>query len=266
MSRATIEDVAKSANVSVATVNRVLHKPEKVREATAHAVIAAAETLGFYGIRSMRERVAATRPAVRIGVVLLQRTRTYYRELAAALSAAAIAASTHDVRIAIEHLDDLAPQSAAEAMLRLAENVDVLGVVAVEHPIVAAAIETVAQKGVRVFALISQLTANRPLGYVGADAWKVGRMAAWAFDHMCPQPGKIATLVGSHRFRCQESNEMGFRSYFREHTRGFELLEAVATFESTVIAREVTEDLLARHSDLRGLFISGGGRRAPSRR
>jgi hypothetical protein len=32
-------------------------------------------------------------------------------------------------------------------------------------------------------------------------------------------------LVGNHRYRCQEMNESGFRSYFREHAPGFTLLE-----------------------------------------
>ena len=76
---------------------------------------------------------------------------------------------------------------------------------------------------------------------------------------ICKTPGKIGILVGNHRYRCQETNESGFRSYFREHPRGFELLEAESTFETASIAREVTERLLERHPDLAGLFVSGGG-------
>ena len=36
-------------------------------------------------------------------------------------------------------------------------------------------------------------------------------------------------------------------------------MEPQSTFESATIARDVTESLLSRHSDLKGLFISGGG-------
>jgi len=136
---------------------------------------------------------------------------------------------------------------------------DVVGVVSIEHPLVAATIERLNERGIKVFALISQLTARCVVGYVGLDAWKVGRTAGWAFHSICKQPGKIGILVGNHRFRCQETNESGFRSYFRENPNGFELLEPQSTFESATIARDVTELLLAKHPDLKGLFISGGG-------
>jgi LacI family transcriptional regulator len=144
-------------------------------------------------------------------------------------------------------------------MNQLAETSDVLGVVAAEHPIVAGTIEALAEKNIKTFALVSQLTARCNVGYVGLDAWKVGRTAGWAFDNICKGPGKIAILVGNHRYRCQETNESGFRSYFREHQRGFELLEACSTFETGSIAREVTESLLEHHRDLTGLYVSGGG-------
>ena len=45
--RPTIADVAAAAQVSVATVNRVLSGKQPVRKATARQVVEAAETLGF---------------------------------------------------------------------------------------------------------------------------------------------------------------------------------------------------------------------------
>ena len=165
----------------------------------------------------------------------------------------------HEVRLRIEYLGELSPQNVSAGLNALAETSDVLGVVAVEHPIVAGAIEALAEKNIKTFALVSQLTARCNVGYVGLDAWKVGRTAGWAFDTICKAPGKIGVLVGNHRYRCQETNESGFRSYFREHPRGFELLEAESTFETGSIAREVTERMLERHPDLTGLFVSGGG-------
>jgi LacI family transcriptional regulator len=257
--RATIQDVAKFAKISVSTVNRVLHEPEKVREDTIRLVLEAAEAVGFYGIGAIRDRLKSTRPKVRIGILLLQRNRAFYKNLSQALEGAAAAVRDHEVRLRIEYLDELSPQNVADGLNRLAATSDVLGVVAAEHPIVSATIEALAEKNIKTFALISQLTARCSTGYVGLDSWKVGRACGWAFDNICRTPGKIAILVGNHRYRCQETNESGFRSYFREHPRGFELLEARSTFETASIAREVSERLLEEHPDLAGLFVSGGG-------
>lgn len=54
-------------------------------------------------------------------------------------------------------------------------------------------------------------------------------------------------------------NESGFRSYFREHAPAFALLEPGTTYESSDVARQLTNDLFSQYPDLRGLFVSGGG-------
>jgi LacI family transcriptional regulator len=259
MARATIHDVAMAAGLSVSTVNRSLHEPEKVRPETMQAILQAAESVGFYGIGSIRDSLNSTRPKVRIGILLLQRNRAFYKALAAALEAAAAAVRDHEVMIQIEYLEDISPQNAADGLEKLGQKSDVVGIVAPAHPKVSAMIERLAEAGVKTFSLISTLTANCSVGYLGLDAWKVGRTAGWAFGNLCKTPGEIGILVGNHRFRSQEANESGFRSYFREHTSGFTLLEPQSTFENATIAREVTEDILNKHPDLVGLFVSGGG-------
>ncbi len=259
MPRAKINDVAKASGLSVSTINRVLHEPGKVREDTIKAVLQAAEAVGFYGTASIKRSVKSARPKIRVGILLLPLKRSFYKDLARALDAAARLSATHQVILRIEHFDELAPQNVVEGILRLAETSDVLGVVAPEHPDVSVALERLNEKGIKTFAIISQLTARCTVGYVGVDAWKIGRMAGWTFENLCKRPGKIATLIGNHRFRCQETNESGFRSYFREHSNGFELLEARLTFESSSISHEITAELLKQHPDLVGLYISGGG-------
>ena len=62
MARANIRDVAAAAGLSVSTVNRALHEPDKLREETIHAVLQAAESVGFYGIGSIRESLKSMRP------------------------------------------------------------------------------------------------------------------------------------------------------------------------------------------------------------
>jgi LacI family transcriptional regulator len=259
MARATINDVAAEAGMSVSTVNRAIHEPGKVRAETLQIVMKAAETVGFYGVATIRRGLAVTKPKVRIGILLLQSNRVLYKTLNEALFFAAKSFKDHDVMIQIEHLDELSPQNVSSGMNRLAESADVLGVVSTEHPVVAQTIENLAAKGVKTFALISQLTARCNVGFVGIDVWKAGRTEGWAMDNCLKEVGKIGILVGNHRYRCQETNESGFRSYFREHPRGFELLDARSTFETASIAREVTESLLEQHPDIVGIHVSGGG-------
>ncbi|CAH2406690.1 LacI family DNA-binding transcriptional regulator [Mesorhizobium ventifaucium] len=257
--RPTIKDVAIEAKVSVATVNRVLSGSGVVRQGTRERVRQAAEQVGFYGMGALRSRVAAARPRYRFGFLLHQPGRAFYHNVAEALRLAAEAVGDCEIEVRTEFLDDLSPQNIASRMLALGGECDALGVVAAVHPLVVQAVEALQGRNVPVFALISQISATGEIHYIGLDNWKVGRTAAWVFEHVCREPGKLGILVGNHRYRCQEMNESGFRSYFREHAPGFTLLEPVLTFESRAIAQEMTEKLLADNPDISGLYIAGGG-------
>jgi LacI family transcriptional regulator len=259
MTRPTIRDLAQAAGVSVSTVNRVLASAENVREDTMRDVRDAAERIGFYGLGSIQSNVAARRPKHRFGLLLLQPARSFYRTLAAAFESVAQQIDGHDVDLVIEFSPDLAPETIASRLHALGQSCDAVGVVAPFHPLVASAVEELEQRGIPVFALISQISPTGQVRYVGLDNWKVGRTAAWAISNICKTPGKVGLLVGSHRFRCQEMNESGFRSYFREHAPEFDVLGAVSTFESSSVSQEVMEKMLQEHPDLAALYVAGGG-------
>lgn len=259
MRRPTIPDLAEAAGVSVATVNRVLSGAANVRLATRERVSEAAGRIGFYGLGSIQARVAAARPKLKFGVLLLQRHRPFYQNVARALHEAAADATAAEVNLRVEFLEDLSPQNTADRAQDLARDSDALCLTSAVHPIVTDAVQRIQSDGTPVFALISQLSATGQMNYVGLDNWKVGRTSAWAFANICKAPGKIGILMGNPRYRNQEMNETGFRSYFREHAPGFTLLEPISTFEATAVAQEMTERLLADHPDLVGLYVSGGG-------
>ena len=259
MRRPTIKDLAEAAGVSVATINRVLGGSSQVREPTMARVLDAAKAIGFCGVGALQHRIADAEPRHHLGVISQSPHRPFSALLRQHLEAAAKACPSARVTLHFEQLDDLSPEQVALHMKQMATACGALAVVAAEHPIVSDAIDALAEQGTPVIALISPLAARASVGYVGMDNWKVGRTAAWAFDHMCKTPGKLGILVGTHRYRCHDLNESGFRSYFREHAHGFVLLEPQSTFESDAIAREVTEKLLRTHPDLRGLYVAGGG-------
>lgn len=256
--RATIQDLANKAGVSVSTIDRILNGRDNVRAKTAERVLDAAEELQFYALPSLRQRLQTGQPKLRLGFLLQQSHRTFYRSIADALHTAA-GSATEPVEIVVEHMNDLSPEAVSDHILRMGEKVQAVAVVSAEHARIANAIETLSSKGVPTYGLISELTAACGTGYIGLDNWRVGRTAGWAIAGMCKRPGRVGIVVGNHRYRCQELNESGFRSYCREHAPDFTILEPIQTFEDNAIARDVTEQLLRREPDLAALYVAGGG-------
>jgi LacI family transcriptional regulator len=117
-------------------------------------------------------------------------------------------------------------------------------------------------QGKPVFTLLSDLTAPSRAGYVGVDPRQAGRTAAWAIRALARPEGEgaeVGVFVGSHRYLGQETCEIAFRSYLRENATGFRVLETRVNLEDERLAYEATQELLANHPRLDGLYVAGGG-------
>jgi LacI family transcriptional regulator len=145
--RFTIQDLAEKAGVSVSTIDRILNGRDKVRSGTAERVLAAAEELQFYALPALRQRLKAQPDRLKLGFLLQQSHRGFYRTIASALTSAA-EAHPEPLEVIVEHMDDLSPEAVSERILRLGSSVQALAVVCAEHPRVSAAIETIAARGV----------------------------------------------------------------------------------------------------------------------
>jgi LacI family transcriptional regulator len=251
--------VAREAGVSLSTVDRVLNLRADVRADTAQRIAAAAARLGFHAKGVIEHRVLSDKPTVRLGFLLQKSGVAFYQGLAQVLSNAAATFTRARIRVVIGYLDDLDPANVAQRILGLRGQVDGLGVVAVDHPIVREAVANLRDAGVPVVALISELSAAAGAGYVGVDNRLMGRTAGWFITRLVANPGSAAVMVSSQRFQCQELCEFSFRSYLVDHSSDWELLASRLTLENDEYAYGNTLDLLAGEPDLVGLYIAGGG-------
>ncbi|SDO28337.1 transcriptional regulator, LacI family [Rhodoferax sp. OV413] len=259
-SKVTLNDVAEAAGVSTATVDRVLNSRLPVREGTALRVISAAEKLGYHAVGVMRARLKERVPVRHLGFCLQKRNEHFYQTLAAALQQAAAQNQPETCVAHITFMDALEPAAIAEQLLELGSKVDALAIVAVDHPHVTAAVETLYEQGKPCFALLSDISAPHRAGYIGLDNRQRGRTAAWAVSRLNRQAtGEVGVFVGSHRYLGHELSEISFRSYLRENAPGLKVLDTLVNLEDPQLAYEATLELLARHPELVGLHLTGGG-------
>ena len=259
--RPTVVDLARESEVSVATVDRVLNRRHPVREATAARVLAAAERLGYHGTTLLRSRLRPPEARRTLGFLLQKGSSPFYRALAADLEEATRSVPGVQGRAVVEFVEELNPARIVERMRGLAGRVDALAVVSVDHPRVAEEVDRLraAERGVPVFALLSDLGAPSRAGYVGLDARKAGRTAAWAITRLARRPGKLAIFVGSHRYLDHDLREMSLKTYLRELAPDFRLLEPVVDLEDEAVAYDAASALLKRNPDLVGIHSAGGG-------
>jgi LacI family transcriptional regulator len=257
VSRPTINDLARQAGVSVATVDRVLNRRLPVREDTAIRVVQAAEAIGYHATGLLKRRLTEI-PQRRFGF-LLQKRDAFYQKLAKDLVDATKAASFIEGKPIVEYVDELVPSIIVGRIREMAPKVDALAIVAVDHPLVVEAVEAVIATDKPVFTLLSDISTTLKTGHIGLDGRKVGRTAAWTISRTASGPGKIGILVGSHRYSNQELAEISFRSYMREHAPEFTLLEPIVNLDDERIAYEAVTDMVEGNPDLVAIYGCGGG-------
>jgi LacI family transcriptional regulator len=259
VARATIADVAREAEVSVATVDRVVNARLPVSEHTTRRVLDAAERLGFHASALIRSRLPDELPEYSVGLLLQRPDDPFYRDLAERLERAISATRTFRGLARTDYWGADDPADIAARVRRLGRRCHAVALVSPEHPAVAEAIGELTARGVPVFAMLSDCAAAVRTCYLGIDSRKAGRTAGWLIEQCAEAPGKVAVIVGSRRFQGHELREVGFRSYFREQAPRFAVLDAVVNSESDSATEDAVVHLAEAHPDLVGIYLAGGG-------
>jgi LacI family transcriptional regulator len=91
-------------------------------------------------------------------------------------------------------------------------------------PLIVAAVDRLAEAGIPVVTLATDLPASRRAAYVGVDNRSAGATAAYLINQMGIGPGTVAVTVSNDFFRGEEEREMGFRAAMRAMDPGRDAL------------------------------------------
>jgi len=257
--RSTIKDVAREAGVSVTTVDRALNGRLTVREDTMRKIAEAAHRVGYHARGLIAYRLETAVPQMRFGFVLLKRTQEFFQNFAQEIERAV--AQRTDIRgqAVIRFASSQSPDEFASLLVDLGKSCDAVACVAVNHHRLDQAVQDLKARGVPVFALLNDFAQGIRRNYLGLNNMKVGRQAAWMVTRTARAAGPLAIFIGGNRWHGHDLRETGFRAYLRETAPQLEVLETMVNLETRQLTYEAALALLARHDDLRGLYVAGGG-------
>lgn len=255
--RARVVDIARAARVSTATVDRVLNKRPGVRDATVQRVLKAASELDYLP-ESTLSAVLAPQP-LRLVFMLPAGTNRFIRMLGDMVGYSEEHWAPFNVRCRTEFIESFNPHELAAALLRNGKRCDGIAVMALEHPAVREAVATLAERGVPVITLISDLSNSPRAAYIGLDNRAAGRTAGYLIGRFIgTRSAKVALIAGSLSYRAHEEREAGFLHVIDEM---FERLQVVGLREGQDDAEQnyrQTRALLDQHPELGGIYNIGG--------
>lgn len=259
-SRPRIDDVARVAGCSTATVDRVLNQRGGVRGMTAERVLSAARQLGYVPQDASIASVLAE--PMRLSFLLPSGTNRYLHMLADSINRGSDLIKPYNVRCRCHTTEGFDPHALAAALLKLARHSDGIAFMPLEHPVVREAANELDARGVPIVTLISDLTHSHRAAFVGMDNRAAGRTAGLLLSRFIAAPPerecKIALFAGSLAYRGHEEREMGFRHFLREHFPGAHVVGLREGYDDAQSNYLQARQLLSEHPDLAGIYNVGG--------
>lgn len=252
--RPRLVEVARTAGVSLATVDRVLNERGRVRADTVDRVRSAVQTLG-YG----RFPVTAPVAARNFDILLHHNDSAFYESLHQAFDAAGREIAHQGVTSRIHYLKRIDPTEMAAGIRSIARESDGLALVPLETPQVRHALAEVIERGIPVVTLLSDIRELRRSAYIGIDNRAAGRTAGYLMGRLLgPRAGKAAVVLETHSYLGHEEREMGFRSVIRERFPNLDLVQVLDREGDPATIEARLRDLLRRDGELIGIYNAGG--------
>ncbi|EEQ93349.1 LacI family DNA-binding transcriptional regulator [Brucella sp. ZJ1_1] len=255
----TVHDIARTAGVSLATVDRVLNERPGVRAKTRDRVMAAMNTLGY--VRDVGAANLARGRLYQFDFILPDNENTFMLSLRAELQSATERALAERVLInlvLVPAFDEAALVAALDDCAT--RKPDGVAFVAVDTDPVRAACDRLGEQGVHAVTLVSDLGHSTRTHYVGVDNGAAGRTAARLLGLFANgTEGALAVVAGSLKVRDHQERFEGFTAAMKADFPGREILPVLEGFDEGSRVQKLVAELLDERSDIAGIYSLGAG-------
>ncbi len=256
--RMTIKDIAELAGVSTVTVHKVMYGKAGIADATREKVLRLARQHDFK-INSAASSLK--RRTVRLGVLINEGTgedRFFYPYVWKGISEAEAAFKDFNVQIRkfmfsgdyrdqIGRLEEVLEENGGEldGMLTVAWHATEL------NPV----LEDYAERSIPVVIFNADVDGGRKVGYVGAPAERIGRLAGELMSNFIEPKGRVVVLGGNRMLRNHRDTTFGFYSELKARKPEIEILELYDFYDKEKLIRNLAE-LMEKFRDILGLYCA----------
>ncbi len=259
--RVTIKDIAALANVSIGTVDRVLHNRGEVNQETHERVMAFVEELGY--TPNLLAKSLALKKHFTIAVLIPDagNNNLYWKKPIEGFTNAASELSDFNTKIEIFNFDPIDESSFRSAFHRMIAGKPSGIIMAPNfHDAALSLIPVCRERNIPLMFIDNNLDDGHGLAYFGQDAHQSGIVAAKLMHYGIPPKSKvlILNLAGKKAItRHMQRREKGFTSYFRDEVPELKIItESVAINLSDASEPAATLKRLLREQHPAGIFVT----------
>ncbi|MEL4375463.1 LacI family DNA-binding transcriptional regulator [Brucella cytisi] len=255
----TVHDIARTAGVSLATVDRVLNERPGVRAKTRDRVMEAMNTLGY--VRDVGAANLARGRLYQFDFILPDNENTFMLSLRAELQSATERALAERVLVNVVLVPAFDEAALVAALDECASRKpDGVAFVAVDTDPVREACARLGEQDIHAVTLVSDLGHSTRTHYVGVDNGAAGRTAARLLGLFANgTEGALAVVAGSLKVRDHQERFDGFTAAMKADFPGREILPVLEGFDEGSRVEQLVGKLLDERSDIDGIYSLGAG-------
>lgn len=254
----TIKDIAKVAQVSRGTVDRVLNGRDGVSADTVERVRKIAQAMG-YKPNSAAKALSTLKKRMVFGVILPSVDNPFFIDLIDGIHAAQKELADYGVRVILREVSgyDIDTQLHAVDEL-LAEDITALALLPLVDDRVAAKINEVVESGIPVVTINSDIENSKRNCYIGTDFTQSGRLAAGLMG-LLREEGNVLILSGSSRLLSHHQRVLGFNEVVSRRFPKLHVADTLECNDNNFNAYDLVSGALSRHPEIDAVYITAGG-------
>ena len=254
----TINDLARVAGVSLATVDRVLNARPGVRRATIDKVNKAIADLGY--VRDTAAANLARRRVYRLLFILPHAANEFVDALEEQVSIQGAQLSHQRTTLEARTVPPFDPQAITKMLDGLSpDEIDGVAVFGPETPTVRDAVNRARARGIAIVSLVADLPSSGRDHFVGIDNYAAGRTAARLMGRFINEPGPVLVITGSRLARDHLERRAGFDAVMTADFPSLEVLPSVEGRDDSGLIQELVPEILRAVPNLRGIYSSPAG-------
>lgn len=255
MSDITIREIAKMADVSIGTVDRVLHNRGNVKKEKADRILEICRQMN-YEPNILARAMMLRKKNLKVAVVMeAPGESVFHISLRDGLNR--ICEEWKDYNISLEYLymKEQTWEEQADCLEQMSEQMyDGLIIKPVNHPRIRELLEKLKESGMPVVTCTSELEHFTPLCYVGQNHEREGRMAANMLLKCLPNLEKTLILTIEQNVLARVQKIKGFQDYLAGHRNGAEVLAVIEYREDAGDVYKKTLEAMKRYREVQALY------------
>lgn len=255
----TIKEIACLANVSRATVDKVINNRPGIKKETRERIETILKEVN-YQPNLLGKALVNSKEPLKIGIILTPEHNPFIQTILTGIRKAEEAFTPFGFSIIVKMLTTLEPAELVSILGELeAEAVDGIAFIPLNDKQVILKANQLAEKGIAILTWNSKLEGINDFRYVGQDHVKGGKIAAGLMEKLLPKGGNICIITSSKELSCHQDRLDGFTDRLKECKHPIHILDINENQDKRDEAFKITLEYCNKYPEIHGLYLTGSG-------